>query len=69
MRNRAILHEMTLGMILQIVVFFVQNWCAKKEKFCVSFRKSFANGNPKNNIEETSAVNQEEESEGKYEMY
>ena len=31
-----------LRMIAQIVVFFAQNWCAKKEKFCVSFRKNCA---------------------------
>ena len=36
------LREMTLRMIAQIVVFFAQNWCAKKEKFCVSFRKNCA---------------------------
>ena len=40
-RNRAILREMT-WMIAQIVVFFAQNWCAKKEKFCVSFCKNCA---------------------------
>ena len=32
-----------LRMIAQIIVFFfAQNWCAKKEKFCVSFRKNCA---------------------------
>ena len=31
-----------LRMIAQIVVFFAQNWCAKKEKFCVSFHKNCA---------------------------
>ena len=31
-----------LRMISQIVVFFAQNWCAKKEKICVSFRKNCA---------------------------
>ena len=48
-RNRAILREMTFANDCENCCFFVQNWCATKEKFCVSFRKSFANGNPKLN--------------------
>ena len=36
-QNRAI-----LWMIAQIVVFFVQNWCSKKEKFCFPFCKNCA---------------------------
>ena len=31
-----------LQMIVQIAVFFAQNWCATKEKFCVSFHKNCA---------------------------
>ena len=41
-RNRAILREMTFANDCANCCFFVQNWCAKKEKFCVSFRKNCA---------------------------
>ena len=30
----------------KFLFFFAQNWCAKKEKFCVSFRKNCAKGDP-----------------------
>ena len=38
-RNRAILREMTFANDCANCCFFAQNWCAKKEKFCVSFCK------------------------------
>ena len=42
-RNRAILREMTFANdCANYCFFFAQNWCAKKEKFCVSFRKNCA---------------------------
>ena len=41
-RNRAILREMTFANYCANCCFFAQNWCAKKEKFCVSFRKNYA---------------------------
>ena len=41
-RNRAILREMTFGNDCTNCCFFAQNWCAKKEKFCVSFQKNCA---------------------------
>ena len=41
-RNRAILREMTIANDCANCWFFAQNWCAKKEKFCVSFRKNCA---------------------------
>ena len=41
-RNRAILREMTFANDCANCCFFAQNWCAKKEKFCVSFRKNCA---------------------------
>ena len=31
-----------LQMIAQIAVFIAQNWCATKDKFCVSFHKNCA---------------------------
>ena len=37
-RNRAILREMTIANNYANCCFFAQIWCAKKEKFCVSFR-------------------------------
>ena len=30
----------------KLLFFFTQNWCAKKEKFCVSFRKQFCEWKP-----------------------
>ena len=39
-RNRAILREMTFANDCTNCCFFAQNWCAKKEKNCVSFRKN-----------------------------
>jgi len=41
-RNRAILREMTFANDCGNCCCFAQNWCAKKEKFCVSFRKNCA---------------------------
>ena len=41
-RNRAILREMTFANDCVNCCFFAQNWCATKEKFCVSFRKNCA---------------------------
>ena len=41
-RKRAILRKMTFANDCANCCFFVQNWCAKKEKFCVSFRKNCA---------------------------
>jgi len=41
-RNRAIWREMTFANDCANCCVFAQNWCAKKEKFCVSFRKNFA---------------------------
>ena len=41
-RNRAILREMTFANDCANCCFFAQNWCSKKEKFCVSFRKNCA---------------------------
>ena len=41
-RNRAILRELTFANDCANCCFFAQNWRAKKEKFCVSFRKNFA---------------------------
>ena len=42
-RKRAILRKMTFANDCTNCCFFAQNWCAKKEKFCVSFRKNCAN--------------------------
>ena len=39
-RNRAILREMTFANDCANCCLFAQNWCAKKEKFSVSFRKN-----------------------------
>ena len=41
-RNRAILREMTFANDCANCCFFAQNWYAKKETFCVSFRKNCA---------------------------
>ena len=41
-RNKAILHEMTFANDCANCCFFAQNWRAKKEKYCVSFRKNCA---------------------------
>ena len=41
-QNRAILREMTFANDCANCCFFAQNWCAKKENFCVSFRKNCA---------------------------
>ena len=41
-RLRAILREMTFANDCANCCFFAQNWCLKKEKFCVSFRKNCA---------------------------
>ena len=41
-RNSAILREMTFANYCANCCFFAQNWCAKKEKFCISFRKNCA---------------------------
>ena len=41
-RNREILREMTFANDCANCCFFAQNWCAKKEKFFVSFRKNCA---------------------------
>ena len=41
-RNRAILREMTFANDCANCCFFTQNWYAKKEKFCVAFRKNCA---------------------------
>ena len=41
-RNWAILREMTFANYCANCCFFAQNWCAKKEKNCVSFRKNCA---------------------------
>ena len=41
-RKRAILREMTFANDCTNCCFFAQNWCAKKEKYCVLFRKNCA---------------------------
>ena len=41
-QNSAILREMTFANYCANCCFFAQNWCAKKEKNCVSFRKNCA---------------------------
>ena len=41
-RNRVILRKMTFANDCANCCFFAQNWCTKKEKFCISFRKNCA---------------------------
>ena len=46
-RKRAILREIFFANdCANCCFFFAQNWCAKKEKFCVSFRKQFCEWKP-----------------------